>query len=131
MTRGLLALIGILYIGLGLWCALQPATTSATVGFVLQPGAGQSEFLTVYGGLEVGLGIAFLLPLIQPAWERSTLVQCLCLHGAIVAFRTVGFVLFPNLPRATLQLATGEWVILLLCLWRFLAEKSRPSVQST
>ena len=62
-TKIFLAAVGAAYVGLAAWCAFRPAQASSSVGFDLRPGAGQSEFLVVYGGLELALGLAFLLPL--------------------------------------------------------------------
>jgi len=45
---------------------LMPEKT-AMAGLTLQPEAGRSEFLTVYGGLELAIGIAFLRLLYRPA----------------------------------------------------------------
>ena len=121
LTRILLAVVGAMYVSLGIWCAVQPAKTSRTVGLEILPGAGQSEFLTIYGGLEVGLGLAFLLPLLWNSFERPALVFCLLVHAGIVLFRTIGFFAFSGLPRTTMMFAAVEWVILLLCLWRLRA----------
>ena len=52
--------VGLMYLALGMWCAISPEKTSAVVGFELIGGAGMSEFLTVYGGLEIGMGMIFL-----------------------------------------------------------------------
>ena len=54
--------VGLMYLSLGMWCAISPEKTSAVVGFELIGGAGMSEFLTVYGGPEIGMGMIFLLP---------------------------------------------------------------------
>lgn len=123
LTRILLAVIGAMYVALGVWCAVQPARTSRAVGLDLHPGAGQSEFLTIYGGLEVGLGVAFLLPLVWSSLERNMLIACLCVHAGIVLFRTIGFALYPGIPKTTVLFAAVEWFILLLCLWRVRAGK--------
>ncbi|MCA8951121.1 MAG: hypothetical protein KDE27_16565 [Planctomycetes bacterium] len=53
-----LAVVGVVYLALGIWCTIAPRSTAAGVGFELRGGAGMSEFVTVYGGLEVGLGLA-------------------------------------------------------------------------
>ena len=42
----------------GPWCALQPAKTADSIGFALRPGSGQSEYFTVYGGLQLALGLS-------------------------------------------------------------------------
>ena len=80
MTRIFLALVGAAYLVLAAWCAILPETTSNSVGFTLQPGAGQSEFLTVYGGLQLAIGLAFLWPLYRPSEIRLPLFLCLLIH---------------------------------------------------
>ncbi|WP_298862971.1 DUF4345 family protein [uncultured Gimesia sp.] len=116
MTRIFLALMGILYVLLALWCAIAPESTSQSVGFTLQPGSGQSEFLTVYGGLELGLALVFLWPLLQRAVTQFSLGVCLMVHGSLVLFRTVGFFLFTGFESTTFYLAGGEWLIFLISL---------------
>lgn len=111
MARIFLAIVGAAYILLAGWCSLMPDKTSKAVGFTLQPGSGQSEFLTVYGGLELALGIAFLWPLYRPAETAFPLFLCLLIHGCLVAFRTAGFVLYTGIPTATYGLAATEWII--------------------
>lgn len=114
MTRFYLAVVGLLYIGLALWCSFDPATTSKKVGFTLNGDSGQSEFLTVYGGLEFAMGLIFLLPLLRPEATSFSLLSCLLIHGSLVAFRTISFVLYRNISGMTTSLATGEWVILIV-----------------
>lgn len=111
MTRIFLAFVGAAYIILAVWCSWLPATTSHAVGFTLQPGAGQSEFLTVYGGLELALGIAFLWPIYRDADTARALSLCLLIHGCLVAFRTAGFLVFAAIPTTTYALAATEWTI--------------------
>ncbi len=114
-----LATVGLLYLGLAVWCSLDPIATSQAVGFQLSGPSGQSEFLTVYGGLEFGLGLIFLLPLVDRKAGRFSLLACLLVHACLVGFRTASFVLFDTPARMTYQLAAGEWVILLssIALW--------------
>lgn len=129
ISRLFLAAVSVLYVGLGVWCAVAPATTSGKVGFELTGGAGRSEFLTVYGGLEVGLGITFAIL----AWRRETVVYgllaCFVMHGSIVAFRSLSFVLYDAMRGMTLQLAIGEWLILLTsaaCLFAHWRQQEEP-----
>ena len=121
MARSFLAVVGILYAYLAIWCSLKPAETSGLVGFDLRPGSGQSEFLSVYGGLEMGMACVFLWPLWRPKQLEFSLLACLLIHGCLVLFRGVGFFLYSDIQRMTYQLAVGEWVIFLaaagLC-WR-------------
>jgi hypothetical protein len=119
MTRIFLAVVGIAYILLAAWCALLPEKTSKAVGFTLQAGQGQSEFLTVYGGLELALGIIFLWPLYRPEQVAFSLLVCLVIHGCLVLFRTVAFVIYSGFPTTTYLLAATEWVIFLAAAFLF------------
>lgn len=93
-------------------------------------GAGSSEFLTVYGGLEIGLGLTFLIPLLRTRFTEFSLVSCLVVHVAIVACRTLSFALFADVGTGTVKLAVGETIILLLtivCWFTELRREKRPS----
>jgi hypothetical protein len=111
MARVFLAIVGAAYLVLAAWCAIWPDTTSASVGFTLQPGSGQSEFLTVYGGLQVAIGFAFLWPMYRPSDIRLPLFLCLLIHGCLVVFRTLSFGLYSGVPATTMVLAATEWII--------------------
>ena len=99
---------------LALWCAISPEVTSKKVGFRLEGGSGQSEFLTVYGGLEFGMALAFLLPWLKPDSLEPMFLTCLLIHVSLVVFRTIGFFLFENIEAMTWKLATGEWVLMIV-----------------
>lgn len=114
LARFYLLVVGLLYLGLALWCAYDMETTSKAVGFQLVGGSGQSEFFTVYGGLEFGLALVLMWPLVQTQYLSFGVVACTLIHGSLVAFRSLAFVLFQDLERMTYQLAVGEWVIFLL-----------------
>lgn len=119
ITKAFLAFVGILYLALAIWCAADPQTTSNKVGFDLRPGSGESEFVTVYGGLELGLFLIFLLPFVWPETQRYALLSCLMIHGCLVLFRTTSYLRFEDIDSFTHRLAIGEWVILLasLAIW--------------
>ena len=109
-----LALVGLMYIGLAAWCSLAPHTTSGKVGFQLKPGSGQSEFLVIYGGLELAMALIFLWPLFNRDVLFYSLTTCLIIHGCLVFFRTLSFFLFRGMGSTTVYLAIGEWAILIL-----------------
>ncbi len=111
MARVFLAIVGAAYLVLAAWCAILPDTTSASVGFTLQPGSGQSEFLTVYGGLQVAIGLAFLWPMCRPSEIALPLFLCFLIHGCLVVFRTLSFGLYGGVPATTIALAVTEWII--------------------
>ena len=118
-TKIFLAVVGVAYIVLAAWCAIRPDQTSSSVGFELNSGAGQSEFPVVYGGLELALGLAFLLLLVREEYLPFALLLCLIFHVCLVVFRTISFAMFAGIPSTTYILAGVEWVILFGADWRF------------
>ena len=71
--------------------------------------SGESEFLTVYGGLEVGMALVFLMPIAWPEATRFALAACLIIHGALVVWRTASFLLHPEAAAPMATLAIGVW----------------------
>lgn len=114
MARWFLFGISVLYLSLAAYCTFNPAAASKLVGFELQGGSGDSEFLTIYGGLELWLAMIFALPMLRPEWLSFSLTSCFLLHACLVVFRTAGFLLFDDIEAGTIRLALGEWLILIL-----------------
>ena len=114
MAKWFLLGVSLLYLALATYCTFYPAAASELVGFRLVGGSGQSEFLTIYGGLELWLALIFALPLLNPAWQSFSLMSCFLLHACLVVFRTAGLVLFDAIEAGTIRLAVGEWLILIL-----------------
>ena len=112
MTKAFLVVVGLSYVALSVWCALAPRKTSAAVGFDLRPGTGESEYLVIYGGLQLALGGLFLLPVIRRDALLTSLTACVLIHASLVAFRTVSFFLYRGFERTTYVLAGVEWLIL-------------------
>ncbi|WP_339612503.1 hypothetical protein [uncultured Rubinisphaera sp.] len=109
-----LALVGLLYGVLAIYCSVNSAKASRTVHLTMDGPGGRSEFMTVYGGLEFAIALLFLLPLAYPQYLRAGLLSCLIIHACLVAFRTLSFVLDSRAFAETRSLAIGEWVIFLL-----------------
>ncbi len=114
MNRLFLAAVGVLYAALAAWCSVDPGGTSQSVGFEIQPGSGESEYLAVYGGLEAGLSLVFLVSACAKKLQYSGLLNCFLIHAGLVCFRTVGFFLYSGIAALTFQLAVGEWVLLIM-----------------
>jgi hypothetical protein len=114
-----LGVVGLLYAGLAAYCAVAPGKAAETVGFELKGGSGRSEFLTVYGGLELGLGLVLLIPAIANRSTREALLACLVIHACLVVTRGISFAMFDDIRASTYKLAAGEWAILLasLAVW--------------
>lgn len=113
-SRNFLIALSAAYITLAVWCSLDADGTSDAVGFRVMSGSGKSEFLTVYGGLQFGLGLVFLIAVIEPDATGLLLTISVVLHGSLVVFRSASFLLFSTPGRATYVIAFAEWLILIL-----------------
>ncbi|TLY47391.1 MAG: DUF4345 domain-containing protein [Gammaproteobacteria bacterium] len=119
MTRIYLYFNAALYLLFAIWCTLAAADTAARIGYVVLSPSGLSEFLVVYGGMELGFAAFF-------AWcarraERAGLLFALCLYAPVVIWRWSS-VAAAHGPISSTTLATGalETTLLLaaLALWR-------------
>lgn len=109
-----LAVTALVYFSLAIWCTVSPAATSQKVGFQLKEGSGQSEFMTVFGGLEFGLALILLCSIFRAQTVTYGLIACVLIHGSLVLFRTISLFSFSGIEPMTYKLATGEWVIFIL-----------------
>ncbi|GJM23910.1 MAG: membrane protein [Phycisphaerae bacterium] len=108
------SIVGIAYLGFSVWCTLQPQKTASSIGFELKPGSGQSEYLVVYGGLQLALGCIFLLPLLRPDFLRNALLICVIIHGSLVLFRGISIGLYGRLDGTTYVLSALELSLLVV-----------------
>ena len=121
MDKMLLTVVGAAYLGLAIWCVANPEGTAKAVGFQLEGGSGKSEYLTVYGGLQLALGLLFLQVWFRPAKTSAMVELCLVVHACLVLARGFSLLTVPGIASLTKGLAAGEWAILIWSLftwWR-------------
>jgi hypothetical protein len=106
----------LLYVAFSAWCALRAEATAQAIGFTGMNAGGRIEYLAVYGGLQLGLGVAFAWFASAPERGRAGLALALAAYGAIVAFRVIGLLRYGPAPVVTQVTAVGEAVLLLLAL---------------
>lgn len=116
MARTFLTVVGFAYLLLAAWCFAQPEKTSNAVGFELRPGSGQSEYMTVYGGLQLGLGLLFLLPWLRPESLMFVLLASVLIHGSLLAARAMSLLLYSEVSTTTWSFAASELVLFVLSL---------------
>ena len=119
MTAAYLWLNAALYAAFAAWCTLRWASTAQALGFGALDAGGRSEYLTVYGGLQLGLAIVFACTALRPELQRSGLLFALALYVPIVLFRAASAIGHWPLPRTTAAVAVLELVLLAaaLALW--------------
>ena len=88
MIKSYLYLNSILYIVFGVWCAVDPLWTSAAVGFALPGAQGFAEYVAVYGGMEFGIGIFFLITALKAPLTQAGVLFGACFYSGIFVFRS-------------------------------------------
>lgn len=119
MLAAYLWLNAVMYLALGVWCTVLPDRTAAAIGFTFAKAAARSEYITVYGGLEVGLGVFFLLSVLNPVWREAGLLLGLCLYGGLVIWRAYTFLTIEGVtgfPRVAFVLE-GALFLAAIALW--------------
>ncbi len=58
----------------GVVCLISPTTPAGYAGLIISNGDGFAEIGAMYGGLQIGLGLFFLLALLKPEFYRSGLM---------------------------------------------------------
>ena len=114
-TRTYLIVNGVGYLALGLWCVLQPYKTSDLIGLMIIGNKGLAEYAAVYGGLEFGLGIFYLLSVFRAELSHAAIVFSCCLYGGIVLFRGGAMALY-DAPTTDIG-----WVLFVLEITLFVA----------
>lgn len=114
----------VLYIGFGIWCFLHPTTTSNFVGFSLLHASGKSEFLAVYAGLELGLGLFFLACTQTASLTYAGILFGTLMYSGINFFRFYSIFRFGMVSRSTLVLVVLE---VTFCIWGWLLIANMPS----
>lgn len=95
------------YLLLGMWCAFAPFSTADLIGFSLLGGKGLAEYVAVYGGLQVALGIFFYYCLRSGRYDTALIFGTI-LYSCLVLFRIGGMLIH--------QTVTSDmgWILCLL-----------------
>ena len=101
---------GFLYLVSGVWCALQLELASGFLGFVLETELAKSEFFSVYGGLQIGLGLSMLITSLQPRYLEASLFYSAIFSSTLAVFRMLSFLVF-GVVQALLMLLIIELLI--------------------
>ena len=82
-------------------------------------------------GLEVGLGLVFLWPVVKRSDITFALHSCLVIHSGLVLFRSISFFCYTGFETATYALAAIEWTILVFSAILFIRHRTgkRPGVR--
>ncbi|MEZ6187566.1 MAG: DUF4345 family protein [Planctomycetota bacterium] len=118
-ARCLLAATGLIYLYLGAVFVLWPVGWAQKIGFTLDAD-GVVEIRAVYGGLELGLGVFFLVAALRREWVGVGLwALCLTFAGLAVC-RALGLALAEGpgpMPWKLFAVEASETVLSAAALW--------------
>lgn len=114
MEKAFLIFNGILYVALGVWCTLLPTKTSQAIGFGLPNNSARSEYIVVYGGLELAMGLFFLLCAFKAGMAEAGLWFALLTYGCLMVFRIGTIVALKDLSAFIYTMVVVETVMALL-----------------
>ena len=103
-----------LYALFAAWTTLSPLKTSSSMGFEVLSSSGRSEYLVVYGGIELGFAVFFALTAWQAQWQRLGVIFAVCLYAPIVLYRVITVWKFWPVKPLTLQVGSLEVALLVV-----------------
>jgi hypothetical protein len=114
-----LYLNAVLYGVFALWCTVMPTQTATNLGYLSLASGGRSEYLVIYGGLQLGLALIFWQAARIDAYQRFGVLIAVLLYAPIVLYRVV--TVAKQWPVASLTIGTGclEACLLAVALWLY------------
>ncbi len=108
----------VLYVVFAAWCTFASSQTAKAIGYEALSRSGVSEYLVVYGGLQLGLGLFFLY-CAKAGEQRIGLMLALAIYAPIVIYRAATLIRQWPVANTTLYTALLEAAMLLgaLALW--------------
>ena len=112
MARTYLYVNAALYLIFAIWCTISMVSTSRNLGYESLSANGRSEYLVIYGGLQLGLAITFWMLASNSSLHRFGILLSLAIYAPIVLYRWITVVKF-GASGMTLGIACLESVLLL------------------
>lgn len=119
MLQIYLYLNSFIYLVFSLWCLLKPNNTATFSGLSFLNNSGKVEYLSVYGGMELGFFAFFAICAFVPNLRFSGLIFGVCMYAGLILVRSISALVYGNLQKGTyviggLELVLGIWGIILL-----------------
>jgi hypothetical protein len=113
MLNAYLWLNVVIYVGFAAWITVNPWGTAQAAGYQSLSSGGRTEYLAVYGGLQLGVAAFYAWSALTPGQQRAGLMFSLFLYVGIVAYRSISLWKYWPVSRVTLSVATLEILLLL------------------
>jgi hypothetical protein len=112
----------VLYVVFAAWCTFAQTKSAAALGFLKLSPAGQTEYVVVYGGLQLALALLFGAAAMGVVTPRVGLMMSLAIYAPLVVYRAIAWLI--HKPDSATALATAILEITLLTIAVFLYLKS-------
>jgi hypothetical protein len=119
MVPGYLYLNAALYLLFAVWCTVAPSGTARNLGYLSLSNGGHSEYLVIYGGLQLGLAALFWLLARNPGTLRLGLLISISLYAPIVLYRAITVLRFWPVSAVTAGTGVLELTLLVTALALF------------
>jgi Domain of unknown function (DUF4345) len=93
LPRGLLLLLGVVFVPFGVWGIVHPVAATALTDVQLPTATALADGRAIYGGVTLGLGAFFLLAAAMPSMARAGLWVAFLTLGGAGSARALGVVL--------------------------------------
>ena len=103
-----LVLSGLCFVGFGGWILYQPEQLFRILDLTRPPPILQVEIAAMYGGLELGLGVFFLVAAGRGRWVRAALAAQVATFGGLGVGRVIGMALHGPATRLYLGFLAFE-----------------------
>lgn len=105
-----------LYVVLAGWCTLSPRGTSESIGFEFAKNSARSEYIVIYGGLELGLALFYLFTALDSSMWKAGILFSLCLYGCLAVYRIGTIVFMRDLgtfpyAMAVIEVSMAAWAL--------------------
>lgn len=117
MAKFYLLFNAVLYAAFVAWCTLKWGQTSLASGYLSLSNGGRSEYLVIYGGLQLGLAAFYAYTALQPQYQYIGIVFSLFIYAAIVLYRITTIGLYWPVGTVTLWFAGLELLLLLAAIF--------------
>ncbi|MEM8547289.1 MAG: DUF4345 domain-containing protein [Pseudomonadota bacterium] len=89
----ILWLFGLITLAFGVWALLAPTQFAALAHYGLDHPGAVTELRAFYGGVEIGLGVFWILGALRQPLTRAALVSMISIWSGVVIARGLGLVL--------------------------------------
>mgnify|MGYP001175984103 FL=1 len=100
LGKTILAVSALILISYGVVSLISPTTPATYAGLIISNGDAFAEVSAMYGGLQTGLGLFFLLALLKSEFYRSGLIVLFLTIGSLAMARLVSLLMTDQILTA-------------------------------